>query len=303
MRRKLVKYRGRYGSKYKHHNPYKSLRYSPYRLRPGRYRSPYLRRGYEVEPEQASYSPEPSYSKGNEGKLEIGQKVLSREEFFERYPPTFPEHWSEEFRREIMNRMYERYVDFMSWRALSEGLKEPQAEKKEEEKSKENLKEESIKFEQDPQDRLLEIIGEKGIDSQEGKAAYEELLRIQHTEINRLEDEYKKEVENSNEETNLSERLNEQPVEEYVSNVEELSQEEAEEILSRLEGELFNESLEQTEVKAEELADQALEMSNTEIEGLVEQALEETDIESVEIDSTLEGEVDAEYEDEGKAEV
>ncbi|MEM2271947.1 MAG: hypothetical protein QXP56_04685 [Archaeoglobaceae archaeon] len=301
VRRKLAKYRGKgyRGSRYRHYNPYRASRYSPYRLRSSRYRSPYLKRGYEVRPEQ----PYESYKRNEDNKPEVEQRVLSREEFFKRYPPSFPEHWSEEFRKEVMDRMYDRYVDFMGWKALSEGMKEPQAEKKEEKRpeNEEDVKEEAVEFKQDPQDRLLEIIREKGIESPEGRAAYEELLRIQHAEINRLEDEYGKEVEKSENEANLLGK-NEQPFEEPESN-EELSQEEAEEILNQLEDELFNDNIDQTEAKAEELAEKALEMDDSEIESLVEQALEETDIESVEIDSSLEGEEDAEYEDEAETEV
>lgn len=297
MRRKLAKYRGKgyRGSRHRYYNPYKGLRYSPYRLRTSRYRSPYLKHRYEVESELY----ELGYSR-NKDKGEAEQKILGREEFFKRYPPSFPEHWSEEFKKEVMDRMYERYVDFMVWKALGERAKDSQAEKREEkgDENKENLKEEAAEFKQDPQDKLLEIIKEKGVESPEGKAAYDELLRIQHTEINKLEDEYRKELEKIESET-VPEKDG-PPVEEPVVN-EELSQEEAEEILNQLEGELFNENLEQTEIKVEELAEQALEMDNTEIESLVEQALEEIDIESVEIDSTLEGEVDAEYDDEDEA--
>ncbi|MEM3489891.1 MAG: hypothetical protein QXO75_09610 [Nitrososphaerota archaeon] len=128
----MARYRIR-GSRYRgaryrrYRNPYRFSKYNPYRAR-SKYLSPYARRGQDYESELSeerthySLPPEPRYAQKPEkqARAEVGEqnRLLSREEFFERYPPSFPEHWNEDFRKEVMDRMYDRYVDFMIGKAL-----------------------------------------------------------------------------------------------------------------------------------------------------------------------------------------
>ncbi|MEM0328123.1 MAG: hypothetical protein QXN53_06085 [Thermoproteota archaeon] len=204
--------------------------------------------------------------------------------------------------------MYDRYVDFMIGKGLAEKIK---AEEKEEVKN-EQEKLEPISEDSEPdQETLLEIIKEKGIGSPEGKSAYDELLRTQLKEINRLEDEYRTEdrletnrLENSElESQETSEQAGElkpegkslEPEQASQGEVEELSQTEIEQAMSQLEGELFNgPKIELNEIeKAETLAEQ-VEMDRAEIEDLVQTTIEETKLESSELGPEISSEVEEE---------
>ena len=335
MKRGLARYRGK-GMRYRPRSyrgrgsPY-ARRYSPYRSKlynPNR-NSPYRRaQESEVSEQQYSLPPETRYEPRQEkrtGEAEPEGRLLSRGEFFQRHPPNFPEHWNNDFRKDVMDRMYGRYVEFAIGKALGERI---EAEKEEAAKKEEPEKPEvgnDKDFEQDPQDKLLEVIGEKGIDSPDGKATYEELLGIQLREINGLEDEYWKEKDEpeagSSDSPQFSNRGTEPrsesgpqdgaPETERESavqdqgQVKELSQAEANHIMDQLEGELFTEpEVELSEIeKADALAEQALQIDEAEIEDLVRASLEETKLESSELGAELEPEIGPEVEEDDQAEV
>ena len=286
----LAKYRGK-GIRYrgKRYSPYSFRTYDQYRRSPyniSRYAKYRGYRGYRSRPEgiEQYAQPQETYSKQEK---EPETKLLSKEEFFQRYPPSFPEHWSEEFRKEVMDRMYDRYVENAVFEAFKRRL----------ESENEQKEQEAEDFKQDPRDRLLEIIKEKGIESEEGKAAYEELLRIQHEEVNRAEEEYRKGKLGSQEsfqstETEASlvdERKTRDEagseLQEQKQGTGEMSQAEVEEVMEQLESELFEpEEIEpelsgEAEETAEQLSEEAMQMGEEEVEALIEDALTETEAE------------------------
>ena len=292
MKEELAKYRGK-GLRYRRNKLY-SRGYNPYRYNPYRTR-PYRRTNeYEVEPSEVEprYSSGSRYNQNVEKQPSTEQKILSREEFFERYPPSFPYHWNEDFRKEVMDRMYNRYVENAFFNAFKEKLKAEEKEKEAEEKQ------EGDDFKRDPQDRLLEVIEKKGIESPEGKAAYDELLKIQLKEINKLESNEKESELDHKNEHHVEESQSETESPEQTNKPTELSQTEVEQIMDQLEGELFNEpEIEPNEIeKAEDLAEQ-VEMDEGEIEDLVKTAVEETKIESSELGAELEPEYETEEEE------
>lgn len=337
-RGKGIRYRPR-GSYSSYRSPY-TRRYSPYRAKMGRYPPRYRRSNpaYESEPSeqvgtQYAPPPEPTYAPRTkrQPKSEVAEEsrsLLSKDEFFERYPAKFPEHWDEHFRKEVMDRMYDRYVEFIIGKAL---IEKSEAEEKQEVKKEEQERSEAQSledFEQDPQDKLLEVIKKMGMDSPEGKAAYDELLDVQLKEINKLEDEYGNREDRLEaqapdsphfENQDGAEQVNESNPDRKVfeagpelqeqnqAEVKELSQAEMEQVMDHLEGELFNEpDVEPSEIeKAEHLAEQALEMDKPEIEDLVHTALEETKLESSELGAELKPELgyEVETEEEESAEV
>lgn len=295
------------GSYRRSYSPY-LRRDSPYQIRRGSF-YPYYRsrRSYEIEPSEQNRTPlETRYGPKPEkqsSEAEPKKSLLSREEFFERYPPNFPKHWNQEFRKEVMDTMYDRYVDSATFKALSEKIK-AEEEEKQEEKNDEG-------FDQDPQDKLLEIIKEKGIGSPEGKAAYEDLMKIQLEEINRHEDEYRKEEAKLSAKENVSERTESLSKNERIEKTgdqlmeaepKELNQAEVEGVMEQLENELFEkpENLEPNEVeeKAEHLAEEALEIDAAEMEELVQDVLEETRAESFGPEGEPAYEADEEEDDE-----
>lgn len=335
MKGSLVKYKGkgtgyRTGRGYRPRNPYIPRAYSPNRASRYRARNPYSRSPYRLrigprygshsriksEPNARLYSPpEPRYEPRSENRAssEVGPRkgLLGREEFFEHHPPNFPEHWNEDFRKEVMDKAYDRYVESAIFKALAEKVEaeENQGMKKEESEKPEERGLED--FERDPQDKLLDVIQEKKADSPEGKAAYDELLNVQLREINKLEDEYSKErdkLEAENSEKNqIPELASESNLEgkpelelqgQNRSEVEELSQAEMEQAMDHLESDLFSEpEVELSEIeKAEAVEEDMSQMDQAEIEVLVSEALEETMLESSEIES----EIGSEVEDEGE---
>lgn len=298
-------YRGFY------HGPYNHRRYSPYRAKAGRYTPRYRMssRVYEGEPTeeigpQYNSPPESRYAQRMEKQLkdqEAGElrSSPSGQGFPGRYPPSFPEHWVEGFRKEVMSGIYEQHAESAMRKALAEKSEAEGKTGAGGEIPRKSEDQDSEDFRQDAQERLLEIIGNKGFESTEGKAAYEELMRIQHEELNRLEAEYwgekdrrdtKAKVENSADKDTSKEESRVEP---------ELGSPEVERTLNQIEGELFAEpEAERSEVDgAERLAEQALEMGESEIEDLVHTAIEETKIESSELGAEPGYEIEAGEED------
>lgn len=263
----MTKYRGR-GSRYRGRGQYRRGNYSPYSSRKyGSYSasrpnlSSYSRssQNYSSEPKYDSRSisqlrtqdnSESRYLPRSENQTyqgsEKNRRLLSREEFFEHYPTDFPKHWNDDFRKEVMDMMYRRYIDFEGPKPLKDPIEketlkaEPEAEKKD---SNEKVGNKGTDFETNPQDRLLDEIKEKGAESSEGKAAYEELMETQLKEINDLEDEYwkQKDKEPSPQEVEIQSNDGKEVMQESSSDVEieELDQPEVENIMEQMEGEIF----------------------------------------------------------------
>ncbi len=307
MKNNMAKYRGR-GTQYRGYSPYRrgsysSYRtrgydlYSPYRARRGSF-SPYsrLRRqdyewankpdrtaaetGYVPRPERQGSDGQPS---GQVKKYELsdiprpelvatpvapGRLLWTKEELFEHFPPRFPEHWD----------------------------KDPELKK--------------AVMEQPPevdQEKLIEIINEKGKDSAEGKAAYEQLLKIQLEEINKAEDEYRAQAElkaDQNGPERMAAPTENERAERAETQPAELSQTEIEETMEQLEGELLEPErfeADELEENAESVAEQALQ-DTEELEGLVQEALEDTIAESSELGPELGSELGIEDEKEEEEE-